>query len=102
MNDEYAEKSLEYEQAGGIENVVNQVKRQLHQPFMVDPGLAFGGIGKRIGRVYPTLLPDVLPKTDMTPQIRVSRDIGKLGERERVHQDADQYIEAIPVRFSCV
>lgn len=69
---------------------------------MVDPGLAFGGIGKGIGSVYPTLLPDVLAETDMTPQIRVSRDIGKSGERVRVHQEADQYIEAIPGHSRCV
>lgn len=62
---------------------------------MVDPAVAVGGIGKRIGVVNPTLLPDVLPKAEMAPQIRVCGEIGKLKEGEGVHQDADHYIEAI-------
>ena len=67
MHDEDSQEGFERKQAGGIECVVNQVKRKLHQPFVVDPGMALGGKGKRVGVMHPALLPDVLPETDMTP-----------------------------------
>ena len=89
MNDEDSEEGFEKQQAGGVERVKNQIEQNLHEPFVVDPGLALGGKGKGIGIMHPALLPDVLSKADMPPQIRVCRDVGKLGEGERVHQEAD-------------
>ena len=67
MNDEDSQKSLEKEQARGIESVENQIEQNLHKPFMVDPGMALSGIGKRVGSVYSALLPNILPKADVTP-----------------------------------
>ena len=67
MHDEDSQEGFESKQTGGIERVVNQIKRKLNQPFVVDPGMALCGKGKRIGVVHPTLLPDILSETDMAP-----------------------------------
>jgi hypothetical protein len=67
MDDEDPQKRFEKKQAGGIEGVINQVKQDLGEPLVVDPGIAVSGIGKGIGVVNPALLPDVLPETEMTP-----------------------------------
>ena len=90
MNDEDSKEGFEKQQAGGVERVKNQIKQNLHEPFMVDPGLALGSKGKGIGIMHPAVFPDVLSKADVSPQIRVCGDVGKLSEGERVHQEADR------------
>ena len=104
MNNENSQQGFEDDQAGGIETIVDKIQRHLHQPFVIDPAVAVGGIGERIGVVNPALLPDVLAEPEVTPQIRVCGEIGKLEKGEGVHQDADHCIEAIPgcVLGNCV
>ncbi len=67
MNDENSQQAFKNEQAGGVGQIVNEIEQHLHEPFVVDPGMPLGGIGKGIDVLYPALLPDVLPKADMAP-----------------------------------
>ena len=90
MNDEQPDHHFEGEESRGIENSVNEVKKNLGQPLMVDPRRSLSGVGVWVDGRYRAVCPDQLSIFDVAPKIGVSIKNGKRVDAKHVSQRPDE------------
>ena len=87
MNDGQAESQFEYQYAGGAEHLVQQIKQDFRQPFMIEPCVVWKNIVVGICLGHRSRLPDIFTEFDMAPQIEIGAGIGKSVDRVAVNQN---------------
>ena len=87
MNDSQTEPQFKYQDAGGPEYFIRQIKQDFRQPFMIEPRVVWKNIIVRIGFGYRPRLPDIFPELEMPPKIKIGAGIGEGVERVAVNQD---------------